>query len=771
MGGLGVVLAAIALGPGACAVAADPPPCGGTGLLSGAGALTCTYTVVGSDVFTVPAGVTSAEFAVVGAAGGHYFIDGDVSHPDPGGILTGRPGGAGGESTGTISLTAGQVLQIDVAGRGANGTAANRSGGMANGPTGGVGGLGGFGGSNGGVAGGPGDAGGAGGGSTVTPGGDGGNGSGGGGASDVRLAPGGCASLNCPIGAVLLVAAGGGGGGGTGGQGNAFGGAGGAGGGAAGADGGAKIDGGNAGAFGRGATDAAAGAGGLEPLLHAPGADPTDPRYGGDGASGAAGAGGVGGAGNRPCPTGVVLTPPCTGGPNSGGGGTSGGGAGGGGGGGLFGGGGGSGGGGLSGGGGGAGGGGGGGSSFAAAGVAGPVLTAGVNCDPTPAVPCGPTLDAGNGEVTITWTTAASVATTTALATGPASPVTNQTVTLTATVTAATGTPSGTVEFDNHHAAVPGCGAVPVTAAGTAVCPLPVSAGQSPYGLNASFVPAAGTTELGSTSPPVRVVVGLDPTTTALAVSSPSLAAGASATYTATVAPADAGALAPTGAVEFLDAGAAIAACASQPLSAGLSATCPVSYASGGAHAITAAYLADTDFAGSSSAAQTVTVAAATTAVPTGGGSSGGSGTPGAPGPAPTPGSPPSPGPAPPTVGVAHAASAKVSGTTASLLVSCTGAAGTSCAITVTLTVVETVTGGRVTAVSAAARKRTVTLGTAKVTLAVGHSAPVRVKLTAPGRRLLAARHRLRVKLTASSRTRTGGSAVARTQTVSFRAK
>jgi hypothetical protein len=424
------------------------------------------------------------------------------------------------------------------------------------------------------------------------------------------------------------------------------------------------------------------------------------------------------------------------------------------------------------GGGGGAGGGGGGGSSFAAAGVASPVLTAGVNCDPTPGVPCGPTLNGGNGEVTITWTPAGSIGTTTTLATSPASPVTNQTVTLTATVTAATGTPAGTVEFDNHHAAIPGCAAVPVSAAGTAVCPLPASAGQSPYGLNAIFAPAPGTTQLGSTSPPVRVIVGLDPTTTTLAVSSPSLAAGASATYTATVAPADPGTVAPAGTVEFLDGGTAIPACASQPLSAALAATCTVSYASGGSHAITAAYLADTNFAGSSSAPQTVTVAAAAAAA-TGGGSSGGppggSGPLGAPGPPPSPG----PGPAPPTVGVAHAGSAKVSGTTASLLVSCTGAAGTSCAITVTLTVVETVTGGgRVTAVSAAAakaRRRTVTLGAAKLTLAAGHSATVRVKLDATGRRLLAARHRLRVKLTASAQTSSGRLAVTRTETVNFR--
>jgi hypothetical protein len=44
------------------------------------------------------------------------------------------------------------ALQVDVAGRGDDGTAASRSGGMQNGPSGGHGALGGFGGSDGGVA-------------------------------------------------------------------------------------------------------------------------------------------------------------------------------------------------------------------------------------------------------------------------------------------------------------------------------------------------------------------------------------------------------------------------------------------------------------------------------------------------------------------------------------------------------------------------------------------------------------------------------------------
>jgi hypothetical protein len=377
-------------------------PCGATGVFSGSDPFTCTYATVGSDTFTVPAGVTSASVSVIGAVGGNYFVDGDAAHPDPTGAIVGRGGGGGGEAAGTLTLTPGSVLQVDVAAAGGQGNPASRSGGMKNGPSGGSGGPGGFGGSDGGVAGGPGDASGAGGGTAF----DGGDGGGGGGSSDVRVGSGGCAALTCPLSDVLLSGAGGGGAGGTGGQGNAIGGAGGNGGDVNGAAGGSTVDGGNAGVPGGGGAQSAGGAGGLEPGLNTAGANPADPRYGGNGADGAAGLGGAGGHGNEPCNG--TWNPPCTTQDT-----TSGGGAGGGAGGGHFGGGGGSGGGGLFGGYGGAGGGGGGGSSFAAASVASPVLTADANANTSflsgPAA--GPetyttdgSINGGDGQVTITWT-------------------------------------------------------------------------------------------------------------------------------------------------------------------------------------------------------------------------------------------------------------------------------------------------------------------------------------------------------------------------------
>lgn len=386
VGGVVVIALGACVAAGATASADAPTACGATGVLSGSAVLTCTYTTIGSDTFTVPAGVMQADVVVIAAAGGNYFILGDVAHPPPAGTITGRPGGAGGQAQAALGLSPGQALQIDVAGRGANGTAASRSGGMQNGPSGGRGALGGFGGSNRGGAGGPGDASGGAGGTAF----DGGNGSGGGGSSDVRMSAGGCAALRCDLTTRVIVAAGGGGGGGTGGQGNALGGAGGGGGGAIGADGGAMVDGGNGGLSGSGATQSAGGRGGLNAERHAvpPPAEPNDPRLGGDGDNGSVGLGGVGGTGNLPCSgphTPACQDPTAT---------TSGGGAGGGGGGGFFGGGGASGGGGTFGGGGGAGGGGGGASSYATPAAISQTLTGGVNAD---------TINAGNGQVTITW--------------------------------------------------------------------------------------------------------------------------------------------------------------------------------------------------------------------------------------------------------------------------------------------------------------------------------------------------------------------------------
>jgi hypothetical protein len=161
--------------------------------------VTCTFTYTGNaQSWTVPEGVTQATFDVSGAQGGGTpDFDNDFSNQF-------FPGGKGGEATATITVTPGEMLQVNVGGKGHNG--ADFDGGAA-------GGAGGF---NGGAAGGDGFY--------YGPG-------GGGGASDVRRDT--DASGDFALAERIIVAGGGGG------KGGSAGGAGGVGGGLSGGDGGA----------------------------------------------------------------------------------------------------------------------------------------------------------------------------------------------------------------------------------------------------------------------------------------------------------------------------------------------------------------------------------------------------------------------------------------------------------------------------------------------------------------------------------------------------
>jgi hypothetical protein len=89
--------------------------------------------------------------------------------------------------------------------------------------------------------------------------------------------------------------------------------------------------------------------------------------------------------------------------------------------------------------------------------------------------------------------------------------------------------------------------------------------------------------------------------------------------------------------------------------------------------------------------------------------------------------------------------------------VSCTGAAGSSCTVTLTLSVVQTLVGNKVVAVSASKHKpkrtkRTVVLGSTTVKIAAGKTNTVSVSLNGAGKRLLNSRHTLSVKLTVLQR-------------------
>jgi hypothetical protein len=249
--------------------------CGTTGsFVSNNGLPSCTYSTVGEDTFTVPAGVTSLRVEVMGAHGGNGAA---------GSTAFGGAGGYGNDVTALVSsLPANGILYVEVGGAGgSSGTVATPSPGSA-------GGAGGF---NGGAAGGNGylfgnSYGGGGGG-------------GGGGASDIRTLSRGAANS---LASRLVVAGGGGGGGGAVVMANSSGGAGGGGGNGTGsiiAYGGTADDGGSGaldfaqyGPNGRGR-----GMGGLHGGTGGGGDQYDDPSQNLSGVNGTAGGAGNGGAG------------------------------------------------------------------------------------------------------------------------------------------------------------------------------------------------------------------------------------------------------------------------------------------------------------------------------------------------------------------------------------------------------------------------------------------------------------------------------------------
>ncbi|MFD5417867.1 Ig-like domain-containing protein [Streptomyces sp. NPDC127069] len=115
-GAAGLVAAALAPLPATADPAAPATPCGAGGTFTAA-TPTCTYTGVGTDTFTVPAGVGEVTVDLFGAEGGSAA--GFVMPAPPN---AGAPGGLGGETRATLPVTPGQSLQITVGGVGSTGT-------------------------------------------------------------------------------------------------------------------------------------------------------------------------------------------------------------------------------------------------------------------------------------------------------------------------------------------------------------------------------------------------------------------------------------------------------------------------------------------------------------------------------------------------------------------------------------------------------------------------------------------------------------------------
>ncbi|MDD9380795.1 hypothetical protein M8Z33_29915 [Streptomyces sp. ZAF1911] len=137
LGTAGLLAALVApLTAAADPAAAPSGPCGPAGVFTSSPP-TCTYASAGTDVFTVPAGVSALTVDLYGAEGGSAA--GFVSPNPPN---EGAPGGLGGRTHAVLAVTPGQAVQITRGGVGSSGTSRHgeyaRPGGFGHGTGGGA---------------------------------------------------------------------------------------------------------------------------------------------------------------------------------------------------------------------------------------------------------------------------------------------------------------------------------------------------------------------------------------------------------------------------------------------------------------------------------------------------------------------------------------------------------------------------------------------------------------------------------------------------------
>jgi hypothetical protein len=149
---------------------------------------------------------------------------------------------------------------------------------------------------------------------------------------------------------------------------------------------------------------------------------------------------------------------------------------------------------------------------------------------------------------------------------------------------------------------------------------------------------------------------------------------------------------------------------------------------------------------------------------------------------APTPTPTPSTGATPPTSttnttpAIAAVGHVVTDGTSATVPLSCSGPAGSSCEMTLSLSVTETVQGSKVLGITARAagkpkrRKKVVVLGTITTTVLAGHARKLTLSLNAQGKRLLASHKKLSVKL-AVTRIQGKSTKTVATKTLKFKSK
>ncbi|WP_327302536.1 Ig-like domain-containing protein [Streptomyces sp. NBC_01298] len=131
------LLAALVAPLAASADPADAPSgsCGPAGVFTSSPP-TCTYATAGTDVFTVPSGVSALTVDLYGAEGG-----GAAGFVSPNPPNEGAPGGLGGRTRAVLAVAPGQALQITRGGVGSSGTSRHgeyaRPGGFGHGTGGG----------------------------------------------------------------------------------------------------------------------------------------------------------------------------------------------------------------------------------------------------------------------------------------------------------------------------------------------------------------------------------------------------------------------------------------------------------------------------------------------------------------------------------------------------------------------------------------------------------------------------------------------------------
>jgi autotransporter-associated beta strand protein len=211
----------------------------------------------------------------------------------------------------------------------------------------------------------------------------------------------------------------------------------------------------------------------------------------------------------------------------------------------------------------------------------------------------------GSAAPAIAINVAATATSSTTVTYTPASPTYGTSVTFTATIVVTSGTPTGTVNFYNGTTLL-GSGTVS-TASGVTTASLSTTA--LPAGSNSVTAQYSGDSSFtSSTSPAVAVTVTEVATTTAVTFTPSSPAVGATVTLTATVTSSSAGATSPSGTVDFFNGTTLLGTGTLSTTSGVTTAAFATSSLPAGSNSVTAQYLGDSNYAGSTSPATTVTV-------------------------------------------------------------------------------------------------------------------------------------------------------------------